>query len=582
MPAKQPVEPPAIIYAAKSSEDVRESIPTQVKDAEGMATRQGLTVEGVYTDEAATAYHGSRGKGLVDAREHAEALARERGECSLIVQHTDRLARGDGVAGQHLVEVALWARKAGVRLRSVEDDQTGESLLMAVVMGDRNHEDSRRKGAAVRAGQRRAIERGEWRGGILAAGYAVQRDVDERGRVTRQIVKHPEDAVIFDLIWALAAEGISAQSIELHLGRRGYSTRPVRKGEKPRPFDSTRILKVLNNPFYSGRARWGDELIPGDWPVYVSVEDFQRLKAERETRKPSTQRPVGRPVERVLLSGVARCAVCGDGMHAISRRKWKGDEVIRRRAYICVKRLRHHPGSPDWCAARPVDATTVDRLVLDGLDDLLRDVGDVQEQLRAGHQAELDRLSEVARVAADEVKAAQQKAERAAELLAEGLDTYDRHEREALLRAGALKQREAEEAQRRLTAALDALSAVSQEDEDADSEDIAGTLYAALSGPLRALAGDVKALNMTLREWFAAFYIESEDEKVKVHPLLGSRALGRLRQNGQAVSPQGSFEDYMRLVPPPLATSAQKPRSSSQWRSHHRLPPPRPYRCPRS
>ena len=53
----------------------------------------------------------------------------------------------------------LWARRAGVRLRSVEDDATFGDLLHAVVMGDRNSEDSRRKSLAVQAGMERRAKR---------------------------------------------------------------------------------------------------------------------------------------------------------------------------------------------------------------------------------------------------------------------------------------------------------------------------------------------------------------------------------------------------------------------------------------
>src|SRR5207248_2869553 len=118
---------PAITYAAKSTEDKRASIPTQLSDARGLAEREGLEILGEYQDEAKSAYHASRGDGLAQAREHAERLAAEHGSCALIVQHSDRLARGDGIVAQHLVELLLWARKAGVRIRSCQDDTTGEN-----------------------------------------------------------------------------------------------------------------------------------------------------------------------------------------------------------------------------------------------------------------------------------------------------------------------------------------------------------------------------------------------------------------------------------------------------------------------
>jgi hypothetical protein len=64
------------------------------------------------------------------------------------LRSVSRLPGGDGRSARHLVEIALWALKAGVGIRTVEAVDTFRDLLYAVVTGQRNHEDSRRKGAA--------------------------------------------------------------------------------------------------------------------------------------------------------------------------------------------------------------------------------------------------------------------------------------------------------------------------------------------------------------------------------------------------------------------------------------------------
>jgi hypothetical protein len=83
-----------VVDAAKSTEDASRSIPTQVADCTATAELEGWTVIATHSDEAKSAYHGSRGDGLVQAREHAERLADGRGEAMLVLQHADRLARG--------------------------------------------------------------------------------------------------------------------------------------------------------------------------------------------------------------------------------------------------------------------------------------------------------------------------------------------------------------------------------------------------------------------------------------------------------------------------------------------------------
>src|SRR6478672_2455221 len=65
---------PAIIYAAKSTEDKRGSIPNQLADCRVFAARENLTEVGHYYDEAASAWSGDRGPQLAAALDHAERL----------------------------------------------------------------------------------------------------------------------------------------------------------------------------------------------------------------------------------------------------------------------------------------------------------------------------------------------------------------------------------------------------------------------------------------------------------------------------------------------------------------------------
>ena len=141
---------PAILYAAKSTEDIHGSIPTQLDDGRQLAEREDLEVVGKYFDESVSAYKGNRGPELAAAIEHAERIG-----ASLIVQHSDRLARGDGIQARHLAELFFFANRAGVTLRSVQDDSTFENPVLAVVMGERNMEDSRRTSMAVKVGLER-------------------------------------------------------------------------------------------------------------------------------------------------------------------------------------------------------------------------------------------------------------------------------------------------------------------------------------------------------------------------------------------------------------------------------------------
>src|SRR5262249_35550079 len=159
------------IYAAKSTDDRHGSIPTQLADCRAMAEREGWEVVGEHHDEGKSAFTGNRGPGLAAAKAQALEGASERGECVLVVQHSDRLRGGDGLAADHLGELYCWARRNGVRLRSVQDDSNLDDIIRAVLIGERNTEDSARKSKAIKGGVRRRAEAGYYHGGPAPYGY---------------------------------------------------------------------------------------------------------------------------------------------------------------------------------------------------------------------------------------------------------------------------------------------------------------------------------------------------------------------------------------------------------------------------
>src|SRR5207248_7101718 len=126
---------------------------------------------------------------LAEASRHTQELARD-GTVELWAQNSDRLARGDGRSARHAVEVALWALKNDVRVRTMQDPETFRDLLYAVVTGQRNHEDSRRKGLASAAGRRRAVERGDYTG-AKPDGYMRVVEVDATGAVKKRLDVDP-------------------------------------------------------------------------------------------------------------------------------------------------------------------------------------------------------------------------------------------------------------------------------------------------------------------------------------------------------------------------------------------------------
>src|SRR3954452_15286790 len=129
----------------------------------------------------------------------AEQLADEHREAALVVQHSDRLARGDGRRAKHLVAYALWAIENDVRILSVQDPPTfdPDDVVYAAIEGKRNHDDSARKSKATRDGLRRRKERGE-PVGSMPLGYTVEHDGPQRRRVVDPATR-PTIERIFDM-----------------------------------------------------------------------------------------------------------------------------------------------------------------------------------------------------------------------------------------------------------------------------------------------------------------------------------------------------------------------------------------------
>ena len=293
-----------VIYAAKSTEDRRGSIPGQLRECrEAVESAGGRTVVGEYSDEAFSAFLGSRGPGLAQAMRQAEQLGQD-GTTEPWAQHSDRLARGDGRSARHAVEVALWALKNDVRVRTIQDPDTFRDLLYAVVTGQRNHEDSRRKGLASAAGRRRAVERGDYTGS-RADGYMRVVEVDAGGAIHKRLDVDPARRPLIEMIFAMALRGRGTATIARAVNEAGWRTKPLIGWQRPKAWDVQSVLDVLNNPRYAGlAAHKGEVLAHGKWPAYVSEREYYRMKKRRSRRKP-TRTP--RKRDTFLLARLGKC-----------------------------------------------------------------------------------------------------------------------------------------------------------------------------------------------------------------------------------------------------------------------------------
>jgi site-specific DNA recombinase len=512
---------PAVIYAAKSTEDHRGSIATQIQDCRDLAERSGWVVAGEFHDEGFSAYRGNRGPGLERAKQRAVRAAKESGQCMLVVQHSDRLARGAGDApgaADHLGEVYFWARRHGVRLRSVQDDANLEDALRAVLIGERNTEDSARKSMATRAGKRRRFDRGD-SAGPLPFGYSLVDATDNEGRVVtvgdrvlRRRVPEPTEAAVVVRMFGLLDDGHGIGDITRWLNEQGTRTK------RGKPFTRNRVRDILQNPWYAGLVRirrtelgpigepvgsW--EVVGGNHEPLLSVTEFERITAKLARTDPASvaRRKGGRPSDVALLSGVLFCGDCG---HGIWHRKTGAG-----RNYRCS----HARQKTGVCSAPRFEAQAVEEAVVDHLQSLFVDFAGWLEDVAGERAAQRDAL--VQRLAAlhdDRARLARDR-----ELVRED---YMRQLRAGNARAADLATGELDRiAQEDATLGVEAadLEARLTEWDQPEATDTMLDWWNEFSAAIRGEVGQaasVREANAALRERFAAIYATVNDRSVRL------------------------------------------------------------------
>jgi DNA invertase Pin-like site-specific DNA recombinase len=342
---------PAIIYAAKSTADERGSIPTQLADCRAAAEAEGREIVAEFKDEKASAYKGNRGTGLTAAKDAAIKHGAE-----LWVQHSDRLARGDGITADHLAEIWFALRRHGVRIRSVQDDSNLEDAIRVVLIGERNHEDSKRKSAATKAGKRRRFERGD-SAGPLQFGYRLVKVVAEDNSVITRRVPEPDEASVVLQMYKLLDEGHNVGDITRWVNSQGVRTK------RSKTFGRNAVRTILANPWYGGKVRQQGELRDGNHEPLMSWNEWQRITGKRQRLDAATlaRRRGGRPSDVALLSGVLVCAHCGGGI-------WHRKNGAQRH-YVCGN-VRHATGA---CDARRFDARFAEEAVAEHLSTIFVD-----------------------------------------------------------------------------------------------------------------------------------------------------------------------------------------------------------------
>jgi site-specific DNA recombinase len=512
---------PAVVYAAKSTEDRQDSIGTQLAEAREMAFGHGWTIIGEHTDEKFSAYTGNRGPGLAEAKAAAVAAAARYGTpCMLVAQAHDRFARGAGDAPgapQSLGELWHELRRNNVQLRTVEDDEELRDEASVAAIGRRAYIDSRRKSKAVGKGMARRRAKGLHHGGPRKLGYDYTRDELGGTRGDRALRIVPAEADVVRRIFRDYAAGHSQRAIARTLTAEGVAT--ARGGGW---YQGT-VAKILCDHFYAGLVRDGDRLVPGQHDAIIELElyrDAERIRSQGRRTLHVGGRPPTRPF--LFTNGYLRCGRCGGAMIPRTGTQKRGPDGTpwgdRYERYICHTRTRDVTA----CEQLPVSRAAIEEAALSVLERRGVSVAQTRAQLLASIAAERARVeARLTDATRQERKAAEALARVRRDYMSGGLPLEDwttmRPELEEEL-AGARAARE--QVQHRL-------AELAEEHVDDALAAAVGEIREAIAAQLQD-RGSIDEVRMLLRRIFASFVLRATRDELALVPELRDDALDEL------------------------------------------------------
>jgi site-specific DNA recombinase len=375
----------AAIYARKSNDQNvadadAKSVARQIENARAFAKTKGWTVDErhIYSDDAIS---GAETTKLRQRQRLLDVIAKRPPFQALIVRDGSRFSRRDG--DEAFSELKAIAR-AGVQVFYYHDGSR-------FTYGDMGSNVAAFVGAEMNAEFRRSIAR--WvteamvrkaRAGHVTGGRTFGYDnVKVGGHVERRI--NDTQAAIVRRIFELSAKGMGYHRIA-HALNVDCAPTPRPTAAKSTGWNGAGVSHVLHRPIYRGQIIWNRSKRrdaegkvnvharpASDWVTLdrpdlriVSDELWQRVQrrltgVRDEYDRLNARRPYRRDQDSAyLLTGFARCALCGAGLHVRGRRRADGRRVC---LYACTS--RYHKGPAACAHSEQWLMDDLDRAVLD-------------------------------------------------------------------------------------------------------------------------------------------------------------------------------------------------------------------------
>jgi site-specific DNA recombinase len=284
----------AAIYTRISQDATAQQlgVTRQLDDCRALAKRLRRKVVAHFDDNDLSAFTGKTRPGF-----EAMLVAMARAEFgALICWHPDRLYRSMKDL-ERLIEIA---DAAHIQIRSVNggdlDLSNSTGRMLARIVGSVARQESEHKGERQRRANRQHREAGKW----LSAG---QRPF---GYSKDGLPLEPEASMVRQAAVDVLA-GHSLRAIATEWNSRGIFTTHNNK------WTNLTLRRILSNPLYAGLVVYQGRVIgPGEWQPLFDLDTHRGLVALLSDPSRRASLSFAR---KHLLSGIARCGICGEPLY---------------------------------------------------------------------------------------------------------------------------------------------------------------------------------------------------------------------------------------------------------------------------
>ena len=373
----------AVAYIRVSSKDqvAGYSLDAQERSFNELCQSRGWEPVEIYREEGRSAHTDSISKRPVFKKLLEDSA---QGLFDVVVVHTlDRWARNTQIALESLGTLA----KNNVALVSVTENidySTAQGRLLTTMLAGFAEYFSDSLSVHIKKGLGERAHNGRHLGGI-PFGYLSCWDGPKGGRLLSCDSEHPgglhldlaEADAVREIFHKYASGSTTLSRLASWMNQEGFRTRNMHRhrdedngqAAESRMFTTASVRGILHNPFYVGKIKHLDQLLPGSHEALVQEDVFQAVQITMKRNSGRSETLSSRPEREYLLKGLIKCAHCGLPMWAqtyTNGRRYYREQKGSRGSGYCVGKSRSLPcWVPDEQVAQIVGAIALPEAWMD-------------------------------------------------------------------------------------------------------------------------------------------------------------------------------------------------------------------------